>query len=90
MFNKDEILKKMRNDPLFRKALKIAPTEEDRKRVIAASESMITIFMEAFSPVANKITNDPNFIHELRRSIVEDTQIVKESDGCVVVSGSKS
>lgn len=90
MFNKGDMLKRLRADPMFRKALEMAQSDEDRRRIIAASETLLVSFIDALAPVSRMASNDPNFAMELHRSVQNTGQIVSERDGRSVVSGSNS
>jgi hypothetical protein len=87
---KEELIKRLRNDPMYVTALKMARTDEERKKIIATTEGFLANFIDSLSPVFKQVSNDKNLTSHLQKVLNHNEQVVKESDGKNVVSGSNS
>jgi hypothetical protein len=73
MFNKDDLLKSLQNDPLYREALAMAKTDEEKTKIIASAEGFLISFFESLNPIAENIKPE-DFIEALS----EDENLIKE------------
>lgn len=87
---KEELIKRLRSDPMYVTALKMARTDEERKKIIATTEGFLANFIDSLSPVFKQVSNDKNLTSHLQKVLNHNEQVVKESDGKNVVSGSNS
>lgn len=79
-FTKEELIKRLRADPLYRDALKMAQTDAERRRIIATTEGFLASFVESMSPIASQIGQDPQMAAQLQDAIMTGV-VVKENDG---------
>jgi hypothetical protein len=88
MFDRDELIKRLKADPTYRQALKIAGSDAERRKIIATTEGFLTTFFESLSPVIKMAQQDPTLANEIKEAI-NNGKVVRESDGKpYVVSGS--
>lgn len=85
---KEDLIKQLRNDPLYQSALKSAKTDTERKHIIAVTEGFVEQFAVVLGPLFEKVEHDPSFAERLRRSLATGEEIV--SDVEPAVSGSQS
>jgi len=71
-----DFLKKLRDDPMYREALKSAKTDEERRRVIAVTEAFVSQFASVLEPLIDKVQSDPKFAEQLRQSLKGEDEIV--------------
>jgi hypothetical protein len=64
MFNKDDLLKSLQNDPMYREALAMAKTDEEKTKIIASAEGFLTSFFESLIPIVENV-NREEFIKAL-------------------------
>lgn len=88
MMSRDDFIKRLRNDPLYRRALKLAPTDAERRRIIGTTEAVATQFFEALGPLGHHVRLDPSFGEKLQEALKRGAAVVKERDGTPVASGS--
>lgn len=88
MFTKEELIRRLRTDPMYRDALKMARTDAERRRIIATAEGFLSSFVETMIPVAAKIKQDPDLAAQLQEA-VRTGEVVKESDGKPVADKSE-
>lgn len=88
MLSKEDLIKKLRADPMYREALRMARNDAERRRIIATAEGFLATFVESLSPVINRAQNDPKFATQLQEAIKSGAPVVRESDGTRIVSGS--
>lgn len=89
MFNKkEELIKRLRADPTYRQALKMARNDAERRRIIATAEGFLSTFVDSLTPVAGRIAQDPVFASQLQQALKHGSQVIRESDGRPIVSGS--
>ena len=87
MKTKEDIIKRLRSDPLYQSALKSAKTDDERRRVIALTEGFVGQFAEVLGPFIQRVEDDPVFAERLKRSLATGEEIV--SDVEPNVSGSQ-
>lgn len=85
MLTKEQLLDRLRNDPMYRSALKMAKTDGERKKIIATAEGFLSTFFEAMSPIARGISSDPKQSSELLEAVKSGGRLVRESDGKDIV-----
>lgn len=71
-----DFIKALRDDPMYREALKSAKTDEERRRVIAVTEAFVSQFASVLEPLINKVQSDPKFAEQLRQSLKGEDEIV--------------
>lgn len=87
MKTREDVLKQLRSDPLYKSALKAAKTDEERRRIIATTEAFVGQFADALLPIINKAESDPLFREQLQRSLVSGEDVVSQVEP--VPSGSQ-
>lgn len=88
MMSREEFIKRLRNDPLYRRALKLAQTDAERRRIIGTTEAVAAQFFEALGPLGTHLRQDQSFAEKLQEALKRGAAVVKERDGTSVVSGS--
>ncbi len=90
MLTKQDLIKRLRNDPMYRDALKLAKTDEERRRIMATAEGFLSGFIDSLLPLANKIAQDPEFASQLQDSVRRGIEVIKSdtNDIILTVSGS--
>lgn len=81
MLTKEQLLKRLRDDPMYLSALKMAKTDSDRRRIIATAEGFLGSFFDAMSPITGRIANDPKMSADLKEAVNSGKRVVRESDG---------
>lgn len=89
MLSKEDLIKKLRANPLYRDALKMARNDAERRRIIAVTEGFLTEFVTNINPVFGHAQTNPKFATKLQEALKSGAQVVKESDGTPIASGSK-
>jgi len=84
MLSKKELIKRLRNDPMYLEALKMAQTDEERRRIIALTEGFLSSFVDSMTPLAAKAASDPAYAEKLREALRTPGRLINESDGNVV------
>ena len=88
LVTKDSLIKRLRSDPMYKKALGMAKDDAERKRIIAITEGMITNIVEAIIPIAGIVKQDPNIANELKQALKSGMSVIKERDGSSITTGS--
>lgn len=88
MLSKDDLIKKLRANPMYREALRMARNDDERRRIIATTEGFLSSFVDSFSPIVNRAGNDPAFASQLQEAMKSGAKVVRESDGSTIASGS--
>lgn len=83
----DEVIKRLRNDPTYKRALALAQDVTERRRVIGITEGVVAQLCNALVPLAGAIQQDPDAIARFQRELNATGVVVNERDGSVV-SGS--
>lgn len=76
MKTREDVIKQLRADPLYKSALKAAKTPEERRRIIATTESFVGQFADALLPLIQRASTDPLFREQLQRSLVANEDVV--------------
>ncbi len=66
---------------MYREALRMATSDVERRRIIAAAEGFLSGFMDSLVPVADVLQRDPSLGTKLQEAMKSGTQVIKESDG---------
>lgn len=64
MFNKDDLIKSLQNDSMYRDALAMAKTDEEKAKIIASAEGFLISFFELINPIVENV-NREEFIKAL-------------------------
>lgn len=80
MNTKDDFLKLLRDDPMYRNALKMAKTDAERKQVIAATEEFVERFASVLVPAIQRAKSDPNYVNQLRLALQMNEHVVNDSE----------
>jgi hypothetical protein len=86
--DKDEYLKRLREDPRYREALGRARTPEERKAISSLVEDFVGSAADILLPALDRVKNDPEFAKQLAKALHERQGVVKQST--TPVSGSNS
>ena len=68
---------------MYRDALKLAKTDEERRRIMSTAEGFLSGFIDSLVPLANKIAQDPEFALQLQDSIRRGTEVIKNETASV-------
>lgn len=79
---------RLRSDPLYRHALKMAKNDAERRRIIATTEAVAEQFVDVLSKIGTQITNDPSQSSALQEALKRGAAVVNERDG-KIASGSR-
>lgn len=90
MQTKKDLINRLRNDPMYRDALKMAPTDEDRRRIIATTEGFLASFVDGLTPIASELQRNPSLASELQEAMKKGTRVIKESDGMPIEEPKKT
>lgn len=78
MKTKEDFIKRLRNDPLYKSALKRAGNAEERKRIIAMTEAFVGRFADVLAPMIQRAQSDPKYASELREALRGSQQVVTD------------
>lgn len=81
MLNKEDLIKRLRADPTYREALKMASNDDERRRIIATAEGFISGFVDSLLPGFSQISANSSLQEQLRQAIKLGARVVKEGDG---------
>jgi hypothetical protein len=79
MRSKEDLIKRMRSDPYYKRALTLARTDEERKRVIALAEQYASSIAEAVLPLIDSIKRDPALAQQLGLALAEGSSVISSS-----------
>jgi hypothetical protein len=79
MKSREDVLKRLRADPMYRRALEKAKDEKERKAIIAFTEDFVTSFADVLLPLAQQAQKDPVLRERLARSLVEGREVLSDS-----------
>jgi len=80
MITKETLIKRLRNNQMYRDALKMAKTDVERRKIIATTENFLSNLVEKLSPVFEKASNDPKFAEKLQEAINSSTNVITDDD----------
>lgn len=80
MHSRAEFLKRLRQDPQYRRALEMAKDEAERRRIISITEEFVGGFADVLSPLIEKAKQDPTFAERLGQSLAEGRDLISESE----------
>lgn len=78
MDKKENYTKFVENNPMFRQALAMAESDEEREKLRALTLGLAEQVAEAFVPVIDKVKNDPEFATKLRTALRRSANGEKE------------
>lgn len=81
MMSQKEFIARLRADPLYKRALKLAQTDADRKRIIGTTEAVARQFFEALGPIGAHLKQDQSFGEKLQEALKRGAEVVRERDG---------
>lgn len=80
MSDEHDMLKLLRADPTFRRALSLAKTDEERRAIIALTENLVGGFQEVLSPLIKRSRRDPLFAERLGRALLTGEDVLTDSE----------
>ena len=80
MRTKEDFIKRLREDGLYKDALSKAKNDKERAEVSRLVEGMVGQFAELLGPIIARAESDPVFVEELKRALVEGEQVVNDSE----------
>lgn len=86
---KHDYLKQLRDNKAYAEVLKKAPDEATRKKIIAMTEHIAGSLYEGIFPVLGMINSNPEMAAKISEALKTGDNIIKESSGEPIVSGSK-
>lgn len=78
MSDRDEYIKRLREDSLFKMALAKAKDDKERAAISAIVEAMVGDFAEKLGPITKRVQQDPVFAEQLKRAVVGDQQVLTD------------
>ena len=66
---KNELIEKLKNDVVYREALKAVKNTDDRKKIMYITESFLNDFQNSLSSLKEKIATNPELVQELRMAL---------------------
>ncbi len=81
MLDKKILIQRLRTDPMYKEALRMAPNDMERRRIIATAESFISNFVDSLVPGIGQISASRNLQEQLQQALKHGAHVVKESDG---------
>lgn len=88
MGDRDDIIKRLRDDSLYKMALAKAKDDKERAQIAAIVEGMVGDFAARLGPITKRVQEDPVFAEQLRRAVVEGEQVLTDIEP--VPSGSSA
>jgi hypothetical protein len=79
---KEDYVRRLREDPLYKVALARAENEEQAESIKKLTEAFVLRFGKAIEGLIDRVENEPGFKEKLRKAMIQR--------GKVVTSGSKS
>lgn len=73
---KEDYIKQLHEDPLFKLALSKAETPEQEDKVRRMTEAFVLKFGTIMERVYEQIQNDPDFKTKLRKALIERNRVV--------------
>ena len=89
MISKEELLKKLRSDPEYSKVLKSMSSSEQRRDAISVVEHIVGSLYDGLLLVSSTAQQDPEISDKISEALKTGGNIIKESDGSPLASGSK-
>ena len=88
MKNREDFLKRLREDPAYRAALGQAKTAAERKHIQKVVEDFIAPFADILGPAIAQAESDPEFATKLGLALVEKQGVLSQQDQKTPTSGS--
>ena len=87
MTTRDDFIKKLHEDSLFKQALAKAKDAKEREAITRIVENMVGSFANVLAPAIDRAKNDPVFVEQLKRALVGGEQVVTAVEPEVSGSG---
>lgn len=78
MSDRDDYIKRLREDSLFKMALAKAKDDKERAAIAAIVEAMVGDFADKLGPITQRVQQDPVFAEQLKRAVVGDQQVLTD------------
>jgi len=88
MITREEMIKRLRKDPMYLAALKMAKTDEERRKIISTTESFLGNIIDSFVPAFKQISTDKTLVAKLQEAINAREPVITENNKNNIVSGS--
>ena len=87
MKTREDFIKKLREDGLYKQALAKAKDDKERAAIARIVENMVGTFADVLAPAIARAEKDPVFVEQLKRALVEGEQVVTAVEPEVSGSG---
>lgn len=87
MTTRDDFIKRLRDDDLFKKALSKAKDDKERAAISRIVEDMVGSFADVLGPALTRAQHDPVFVEQLKRALVGGERVVTAVEPEVSGSG---
>ncbi|MFA6573591.1 MAG: hypothetical protein WCT13_05495 [Patescibacteria group bacterium] len=81
--NKDDAIKRLRSDVLFRKAMSLAKNEKERNRIASMAEDLIKSVYGALEPAFIAMNENPGVNDKLKEELSMNTTLITGSVGSI-------
>lgn len=72
----NDIIRKLRNDPLYKRALAMAQSDEERRTIAAQTEAMVLHVARSLVPAITAVNNDPTLAAKVRQAATSSVEVV--------------
>lgn len=79
MRTKEDFVKLLRNDPMYKSALKTAKTPEERKKIIQITEAFVEQYASILAPIISQVESDPKLKEQLRQSLDQSDDLLSDA-----------
>ena len=86
MRTKEAFIAKLRSDPLYKRALESAKSDEERKKIASMVEGFVSVFAGSLAPMIAEAQDNPTYASKLREALSSQPEVVNNKP----VSGSKN
>ena len=80
MKTREDFIKQLRQSSNFKAALSAARTPEERAQIKALTEEFVQSFADVLGPLIERTQEDPEFAHQLERSLAEKQIVFSSTD----------
>jgi hypothetical protein len=83
MKTKEDFIKRLRGDRMYNLALKMASSDEERRRVIAITEGFVNKFASILAPMIAEVEKNPAYAEKIREAIKGETGLISQASGSI-------
>lgn len=86
---KNDYLNQLRNDPSYKALIKRVESKDERRQIISRVEYFATTLFDSIMPGLAQLKQDPATTAKISEALKTGDNIIKESSGGPIASGSK-